>query len=310
MNDIIYITGHKNPDTDSICSAISYSNLKNRIGKILTKPIRLGTVSKETQFALTYFNVDLPELIEKAPDKMKLILVDHNEKSQSINGLENTELLEIIDHHRIADIQTSNPIYFRNEPVGCTATIITNMFIENGLEPAKEVAGLLCSAIISDTLLFKSPTSTQADRDAVEKLAAIAGIDPEKYAKEMFKAGSSLLGKTADELFNQDFKEFHLGDLKLGVSQISTMDTEGLKPIKPEIMSLMNNKAAKEKYHLLVLMLTDILDGGSELIVIGERKDLAEKAFNITLVDDSVYVPGILSRKKQVIPPLTAASGI
>jgi len=243
-----------------------------------------------------------------SPNKKKLILVDHNEKSQSVNGLEDAEVIEIVDHHRIADIQTSNPIYFRNQPVGCTATIIASMYAENGIEPSKEVAGLLCSAIISDTLLFKSPTSTKADEAAVKKLAAIAGIDPEKYAKEMFKAGSSLTGKSAADIFNQDFKEFHLGDLKLGVSQISTMDTEGLKPIRQEIIDLMENTVKTENYHLLILMITDILDGGSDLIVIGERKDLAEKAFKVKIPGNSVYVPGILSRKKQVIPPLTAAS--
>lgn len=243
-----------------------------------------------------------------APNKKKLILVDHNEKSQSVNGLEDAEVIEIVDHHRIADIQTSNPIYFRNQPVGCTATIIASMYAENGIEPSKEAAGLLCSAIISDTLLFKSPTSTKADEAAVKKLASIAGVDPEKYAKEMFKAGSSLAGKSASDIFNQDFKEFHLGDLKLGVSQISTMDTEGLKPIRQEIINLMENTAKNENYHLLILMITDILDGGSDMIVIGERKDLAEKAFKVEIPGNSVYVSGILSRKKQVIPPLTAAS--
>lgn len=241
-------------------------------------------------------------------NKKKIILVDHNEKSQSVNGIEDAELLEIIDHHRIADIQTSNPVYFRNQPVGCTATIIGSMYYENGIEPSKEIAGLLCSAIISDTLLFKSPTSTKADEAAVEMLSKIAGIDPEKYAKEMFKAGSSLTGKTAEDIFNQDFKEFNIGDLKLGVSQISTMDIEGLNPLKPEILALMNKKVKDEKYHLLILMLTDILEGGSELIVVGDRKDLAEKAFNVSIPENSVYVPGILSRKKQVIPPLTAAA--
>jgi manganese-dependent inorganic pyrophosphatase len=243
-----------------------------------------------------------------APNKKKLILVDHNEKGQSVNGREDADILEIIDHHRIADIMTTNPILYRCEPVGCTATIVTNMFYENGLEPSKEIAGLLCSAIISDTLLFKSPTSTAADKAAVEKLAAIAGIDPVKYAKDMFKAGSSLAGKSAEDLFNQDFKEFTLGDLKLGVSQISTMDVEGLNPVKPDLISLMQNKAKGENFHLLILMLTDILEGGSELVVIGDRKDLAEKAFDVKIPGDTVYVPGMMSRKKQVIPPLTAAS--
>lgn len=237
----------------------------------------------------------------------KVILVDHNEKSQSVHGLEDAEILEIIDHHRLADIQTGHPIYFRNEPVGSTATIVASMFFENGIRPSKQVAGLLCSAIISDTLLFKSPTSTNIDKLILNRLSKIADINIEAYANEMFKAGTSLTGKTVDEIFNQDFKTFTISDNKIGVAQVSTMDLEGFEPMRAEMLDYMNNKCNSDKYDLVILMLTDIIQNGSELIAIGKKLDIVEKAFNIHLENNTAYIPNLLSRKKQVIPPLTSA---
>lgn len=236
-----------------------------------------------------------------------VILVDHNERSQSVDGLEDACILEIIDHHRLADIQTGHPIYFRNEPVGCTATIVASMFFENGIRPSKKIAGLLCSAIISDTLLFKSPTSTNMDKLILNRLAKLADINPEEYANEMFKAGTSLVGKTVAEIFNQDFKPFTIGDKKIGVGQVSTMDIDGFEPMKAEMLEYMNSKTSSENYNTLILMLTDIIKNGSQLIVVGEDFNIVEKAFKVTLKDNTAYVPDLLSRKKQVIPPLTAA---
>lgn len=237
----------------------------------------------------------------------KVILVDHNEISQSVNGLEDAEVLEIVDHHRLADIQTGHPIYFRNEPVGSTATIVASMFFENGIRPSKQAAGLLCSAIISDTLLFKSPTSTNVDKLILNRLSKIADINIEDYAHEMFKAGTSLTGKSVDEIFNQDFKTFTISDNKIGVAQVSTMDLEGFEPMRAEMLDYMNNKCNSDKYDLILLMLTDIIQNGSELIAVGKKLDIVEKAFNITLENNTAYIPDLLSRKKQVIPPLTAA---
>lgn len=237
----------------------------------------------------------------------KVILVDHNEISQSVNGLEDAEVLEIIDHHRLADIQTGHPIYFRNEPVGSTATIVASMFFENGIRPSKQVAGLLCSAIISDTLLFKSPTSTNIDKLILNRLSKIADINIEDYAHEMFKAGTSLTGKTVAEIFNQDFKTFTISDNKIGVAQVSTMDLEGFEPMKAEMLDYMNDKCGSDKYDLVILMLTDIIQNGSELIAVGKKLDIVEKAFNIQLENNTAYIPDLLSRKKQVIPPLTSA---
>lgn len=240
-------------------------------------------------------------------NKKKVVLVDHNENAQSVHGLEDAEILEIIDHHKIGGVQTGAPIYFRNEPVGCTATIVASIFFENGIRPSKKVAGLLCAAIISDTLLFKSPTATNADKLALNRLASIADIDPEKFAKEMFRAGSSLEGKTPSQILNQDFKPFTMNDIKVGVGQITTMDTEGFEAVRKDVVELMEKTAANDGYGLIVLLVTDILKGGSELIAIGDYTDAVSRAFGITLDGNSAYAPGVLSRKKQVIPQLTAA---
>ncbi|MCB2359331.1 putative manganese-dependent inorganic diphosphatase [Clostridium estertheticum] len=240
-------------------------------------------------------------------NKKKVILVDHNEKTQSVLGLEDAEILEIIDHHRIADVQTGQPIYFRNEPVGSTSTIVATIFFENGIRPSKSVAGILCAAIISDTLLLKSPTSTIVDELTLKRLAQIADLNIEEFAKEMFKAGTSLEGKTAEEIFYQDFKIFTLSGSKVGVSQVGTMYIEGFDTIKDDMIELMNKKATENGFNLIILMLTDILNGGSVLIAAGEHKDIVSKAFNVNLTDSGVYIPGLVSRKKQVIPPITVA---
>jgi manganese-dependent inorganic pyrophosphatase len=240
-------------------------------------------------------------------NRKKVILVDHNERTQSVHGLEDAEVLEIIDHHRIADIQTGNPIYFRNEPVGSTSTIVASIFFENGIRPSKRVAGLLCAAIISDTLLFKSPTSTNVDRMMLKRLSEIASIDVDSFAKEMFKAGTSLKNRTVEEIFHQDFKVFTLNNLKIGISQISTMDLEGFTEMKHDMLTLMEKKSVDNNFNLLVFMLTDILKGGSEFLVVGKDKEIVARAFNVKINGSSVYLPDILSRKKQVIPPITAA---
>ncbi|GFZ30943.1 manganese-dependent inorganic pyrophosphatase [Clostridium zeae] len=239
--------------------------------------------------------------------KKKVIQVDHNERGQSVNGLEDAEILEIIDHHRVADIQTGNPIYFRNEPLGSTSTIVAKRFFENGLTPSKEAAGLLASAIISDTLLFRSPTCTPVDKEICLKLAGIAGIDAEAYAQEMFKAGTSLKGKTVEQIFNQDFKPFTIEGIKVGVAQVNTMDIEGFMPLKDEMLAYMERKAEESGLKVVMLLLTDIINEGSQLLVAGKLPEIAERAFKVTLSESTAYLPGVLSRKKQVIPPITNA---
>ena len=239
--------------------------------------------------------------------KKKVIQVDHNERGQYVDGLEDAEVLEIIDHHRVADIQTNNPIYFRNEPVGSTSTIVAKCFFESGIRPSRKAAGLLCGAIISDTLLFRSPTCTPQDQYICKKLAEIAGINIEEFAKEMFKAGTSLKGKTVEQIFNTDFKPFTIEGTKVGISQVNTMDIEGFMPLKEEMLNYMDQKAKEAGLEMVMLLLTDILNEGSEILVTGAKPEIVEKAFKITLKDKGAFLPGVLSRKKQVVPPITNA---
>lgn len=239
--------------------------------------------------------------------KKKVILVDHNERSQSIDGLDEAEILEIIDHHRVANVFTGTPIYFRNEPVGSTATIIASIFFENGRRPSKKIAGILAAAIISDTLLFKSPTATNTDKIMLKRLQKIIDIDVEKFAMEMFKAGTSLTGKTPKELLNEDLKVFTVNEEKIGIAQVYTMDPGSLKEMKSDLLTLMEERRNKEGYATFILMLTDIFKQASEMIVVGENKELIGKAFGKTIEKNSFYAPGVLSRKKQVVPPITTA---
>lgn len=238
-------------------------------------------------------------------NRKKVILLDHNEKAQSVAGLEDADILEILDHHRIADIQTGLPIYFRNEPVGSTSTIVASIFFENGIRPSKKVAGLLCAAIISDTLLLKSPTATLVDEIVLKRLAEIANLNIEEFAKEMFKAGTSLEGKTAKEILYQDFKTFTINNYKIGVAQVTTTYIEGFNTLIEDLKKLMNKKASSDGFEIILLMITDIFDNSSLFIAAGEHKDLFYRAYNVKAKDDTVYLDGVVSRKKQVIPPIT-----
>ncbi|MDU5109267.1 MAG: putative manganese-dependent inorganic diphosphatase [Clostridium sp.] len=239
--------------------------------------------------------------------RKKIIQMDHNERSQSVDGLEDADILEIIDHHRVADIQTGGPLYFRSEPIGSTSTIVGKCFFERGIRPSKQAAGLLCGAIISDTLLFRSPTCTPEDKQICLRLAEIAGINVEEFAKEMFKAGTSLKGKTVEEIFNQDFKPFTIGETKVGIAQVNTMDIEGFMPLKNDMLKYMDTKANEAGLDMTLLLLTDILNEGSQILVAGNQPEIAEKAFNVTLNESTAFLDGVLSRKKQVVPPITSA---
>jgi manganese-dependent inorganic pyrophosphatase len=238
-------------------------------------------------------------------DKKQIIQVDHNEYAQSIDGIEEADIVEVIDHHRVADIQTSYPIFFRNEPVGSTSTIIARIYFERNVEMPKDIAGLLMSGILSDTLIFKSPTCTPIDIEMCHKLAVIAGIEDIKaYGHEMQRAATKLDGRSSSDIFNSDFKEFKMDDLKVGISQMNTLDIAGFSSNKEDMLNYMNTKLNNEKYDILLLLLTDIIDEGSLFVAVG-MTDVIEGSFNITFDNNEVYVPGILSRKKQVVPVLT-----
>ena len=238
--------------------------------------------------------------------RKKVILVDHNERGQSIPGIEEADILEIVDHHRVADIQTVAPLMFRGEPLGSTATIVTKMFDELDVEMPSHIAGLLLGAVVSDTLLFKSPTCTPVDTKIAKKLAKIAGVDIQEFAMEMFKAGTSLVGKTVDEIFNQDFKKFSFDNLQVGVAQVNSMDIEGFLPYKKDMLDYMNKFAEDNNLEFTLLLLTDIINANSEIFVGGPRPELVEKAFNVQLTECQGTLVGVISRKKQVVPAITA----
>ena len=237
--------------------------------------------------------------------KKKVIQVDHNERSQAIDGIEEAEILEIIDHHRVADIQTIVPVLFRAEPVGCTATIVAKCYKEAGIDIPQDMAGLMLGAIISDTLLFKSPTCTPTDTKMAKELAKIAGVDIQEFGMSMFKAGTSLVGKTVEEIFNQDYKKFTFGDLSAGVAQVNTMDIEGFAPYKKDMLDYMDQVAKDNHMEFTMLLLTDVINATSEVLVAGPRKDYVETAFHVELVDQQASLPGVISRKKQVVPVIT-----
>ncbi len=240
--------------------------------------------------------------------KKKVIMVDHNEPSQAVDGIEEAQILEIIDHHRIGSIETMGPVYFRNQPLGCTATIIYQMFQELSIEIPQKIAGILCSAILSDTLIFRSPTCTQIDRAAVEELAKIAQIEPEAYAAKMFQAGSNLSVKSPEEIFYQDFKKFELGDLTLGVGQINSMTAKELEGIKDKMSPYLQKALQEHEVEIIYFMLTNIMEESTELMYAGNgAKELALKAFSLPLDTETILLKNTVSRKKQVIPAIMIA---
>lgn len=239
-------------------------------------------------------------------ENKQIILVDHNEKSQAVDGIDEAEIIEIIDHHRLGNLETALPVYFRNQPVGCTATIIYGMYLENGVELDAKLAGLLCSAILSDTLMFRSPTCTQKDQAAAEALAEIAGIDIKAHAEKMFRAGSSFGDKAPEEIFYQDFKKFSAGGLNFGVGQISSLDQEELTQLKSKMTAYM--KSVQGNNDILFFLLTNILTEASDLVFVGEKsREVVEAAFCGTIAGDWIHLPGVVSRKKQFVPKILHA---
>ncbi|MCM3536675.1 manganese-dependent inorganic pyrophosphatase [Priestia endophytica] len=303
----ILIFGHKNPDTDTICSAIAYAELKATLG-FDVEPVRLGEVNGETQFALDKFNASAPRLVETVANEVNsVILVDHNERQQSVSDINDVRVLEVIDHHRIANFETTDPLYYRAEPVGCTATILNKLYKEHGVEIKKDTAGLMLSAIISDSLLFKSPTCTEEDVKAAKELASIAEVDAEEYGLAMLKAGADLSDKTIAELITLDAKEFQMGEYRVEVAQINAVDTNDVLIRQEDLKHAMLETIAEKGLDLFVLVVTDILNSNSMALAIGKETEAVEKAFDVSLVDDKALLKGVVSRKKQIVPPLTEA---
>ncbi|EHB67140.1 manganese-dependent inorganic pyrophosphatase [Paenibacillus lactis] len=301
------IFGHKNPDTDTICSAIAYADLKKQLG-LDAEPVRLGEVNGETAYALKYFNVEAPRLVETvANEAQDVILVDHNERQQSASDIEQVRVVEVIDHHRIANFETSQPLYYRAEPVGCTATILNKIYKEKGIAVRKEIAGLMLSAIISDSLLFKSPTCTEEDVAAARELAEIAGVDAESYGLDMLKAGADLSDKTIEQLISLDAKEFSMGAAKVEIAQVNAVDTNDVLSRQADLEEAIQGIIAKKNLDLFVFVVTDILNNDSIALALGKDAKAVERAYNVSLSDNKALLKGVVSRKSQIVPVLTEA---
>jgi len=305
--DKVLIFGHKNPDTDTICSAISYAHLKKELGQNV-EAVRLGDINGETRFALETFQIEAPRLVESVAAEAKaVILVDHNERQQSADDIDQVKILEVIDHHRIANFETADPLYYRAEPVGCTATILKKLYKENGVAIPKNIAGLMLSAIISDSLLFKSPTCTEEDVQAARELAEIAGVDVESYGLDMLKAGANLDDKSAEELISLDAKEFGMGSHKVMIAQVNTVDVNDVLKRRADIEAAINRTIDEKGLDLFFFVITDILQNDSTGLALGKETSKVEKAFNGKLENGTILLKGVVSRKKQIVPPLTEA---
>ncbi|EAG3781101.1 manganese-dependent inorganic pyrophosphatase [Listeria monocytogenes] len=298
------VFGHKNPDTDTICSAISYAELKKAQGADI-EAVRLGELNSETAFVLDYFQVTAPRLVQTVANEVsEVALVDHNERQQSAGDIDEVTVTAVVDHHRIANFETSDPLYYRAEPVGCTTTILLKMFRENEVEVSKTVAGLMLSAIISDTLLFQSPTCTEEDKVAAEKLALIADVDIQSYGMEMLKAGADVSKKTVAELL-LDAKEFNMNDNKVEIAQINVVDVNDVLSRRAEVEALMTQNIVDKGLDLYLFVITNILTNDSVGIAIGSKTAVVEEAYGVTFVENQAPLKGVVSRKKQVVPILT-----
>ena len=303
MEDKVLIFGHKNPDTDSICSSIVHEILDKKNGWE-TKAVRLGNINKETQYVLNYLGIEAPELIEKVEEGQKVILVDHNEFNQSVEGIEKAKILGVTDHHRIANFETTEPLYYDARPYGCTSTILYKEFIQKGIKIERTEAILMASAIISDTLLLKSPTTTEHDKKALEELAKIANVDVNVYGLDMLKAGTDLSDYSSEELINLDAKNINMNGNNVVIAQVNTVSIEDVLKNKEDLENAINKKIQDNNLDLFMLAITDILNSNSQAIALGKRTDMVEKAYNVKLEDNMAFLPGVVSRKKQIVPVL------
>ena len=303
MENKVLIFGHKNPDTDSICSSIVHEIIDKKNGWE-TKAVRLGNVNKETQYVLDYLGIEAPELIEKVEEGQEVILVDHNEFNQSVEGIDKAKILGVTDHHRIANFETSEPLYYNAKPYGCTSTILFEEFKRLGHEIERKEAILMASAIISDTLLLKSPTTTEHDKKALEELAKIANINVNEYGLEMLKAGTDLDEFSEEQLINLDAKNLDKDGTKFVIAQVNTVSIEDVLKRQDKLEETINKEIEEKGLSLFVLAITDILNSNSEIIALGSRTDAVEKAFDKRLENNRAFLEGVVSRKKQLLPQI------
>ena len=299
MEELI-VFGHKSPDTDTICSSIVMADLQTKIRGEKVVPCRLGEINEETKFALKKFKAEEPKLIEKVEEGQRVILVDHNEFSQSVEGIENAKIEAVVDHHRINNFETSEPLFYYAQPVGCTSTILFELYKANNIEIPAQMAGLMLSAIISDTLLLKSPTTTEKDKKALEELAKITDVDVNIYGLDMLKAGTNLDKYTEDELIRLDAKKIEKEDIKYVIAQVNTVSIPDVLKRKEKIEQEINKEILAKGLSLFVFVITDIVNSNSEAIVLGDRVDAIAKTYEVN--DNIAVMPGVVSRKKQVLP--------
>ncbi|WP_283579633.1 manganese-dependent inorganic pyrophosphatase [Ligilactobacillus aviarius] len=305
MKELVF--GHKNPDTDAIVAAKAYSYLQNKLGAD-TEAVALGEPNEETQFVLDYFNEPAPRVIKTASNEVDAVmLIDHNEAQQSVDDIKDVQVTHVVDHHRIANFETSAPLYYHAEPLGCSSTIILKEFKQHGVEVPANIAGMMLSAIISDTLLLKSPTTTDEDVAAVKELAKIAGVDYKKYGLDMLKAGTNLASKSDETLISQDAKSFDMNGTQVRVDQINTVDLNEVFDREDGLRAAIEKQNKENGYDLFLLMVTNILNSDTRLLVVGEPQSVVEQAFGKKLEDNKMDLPGVVSRKKQIVPPLEAA---
>jgi len=293
--------------TMTACENLIYFNTDDFIDDVKEKMLETRYRNFPVVNSMNHFKGFISKHHLLNQQKKKVILVDHSEKSQSVDGIEQAQILEIIDHHRIGDIQTGSPIYYRNEPMGSTATIISNLFLQYGLKLSPEIAGILCAAILSDTIKFKSPTSTETDRITAKKLACIAKINIEEFSTKMFEAGTTLNGLSIEEIILGDFKEYVIGKNKIGIGQINTTDFESLNKLRKPILDYLYDLSKKDGYNILFVLFTDIIKEKTEIIFVESQKGLVGKAFYPLHDENSFHMDGVVSRKKQIVPALISA---
>ena len=305
MEKMNFVFGHKKPDTDSIASAISMANLQTNMGDY-SESFRLGNVNRETEFALKTFGVKTPELLDKVDENSNVIMVDSNEFDQSADGIEKANIKMIVDHHRL-NLQTSNPVFCMVEPVGCTSTILYKLYKQNDIDITPEMAGMMLSAIVSDTLLFKSPTCTEQDKLVASRLSSIAGMSMYDYGLNMLKAGTNLDGYTSEQVINTDSKPFEKNGIKFVISQINSADVDNVLEKQKDLEHAIENEILLNNLDCYIFMVTDILEASSKVIVLGNRRDIFEKAYETKLCNNLAILNGVVSRKKQVLPKILDA---
>jgi len=302
----VYVFGHKNPDSDTVCSAIALADLKSKLGVACT-PAALGDLAPETKFILEKFGVAAPAVKTSFAGE-KVFLVDTSDLTQLPDDIKQAEILGIVDHHKLGDVTTSSPLECWIWPVGCTSTVITSMYKFHGVEVPKNIAGIMLCAILSDTVIFKSPTCTPADKEAAAALAKIAGVaDMAALGMEMFKVKSAVEGTPARELVLRDYKDFNMNGTKVGIGQLEVVDLSILDAVKADLAADIVKLKGEKGNHSVFLLLTDIMKEGSEILIASDDASVVEKAFGAKPVDGKAWLPGVMSRKKDVVPKFEKA---